>query len=56
MLCENFHARGVTQDGGFAEYVTLRTEAVIHVPKVMDPADAAPLLCAGMTCYSMCPV
>lgn len=21
LLCENFHARGVTQEGGFAEYI-----------------------------------
>lgn len=34
-------------DGGYAEYVLLRTEAVVSVPEDMDPAEAAPLLCAG---------
>jgi D-arabinose 1-dehydrogenase-like Zn-dependent alcohol dehydrogenase len=30
-----------------AEYVLLNTEAVVNVPKDVDPADFAPILCAG---------
>ena len=42
---------GANWDGGFAEYVTLRSEAVIAVPEDMDPAEAAPMLCAGVSTY-----
>lgn len=44
---------GVTTDGGYAEYATLRRECLALVPEDMDPAEAAPLFCAGMTVFSM---
>ena len=43
---------GINRDGGYAEYVTLRSEAVASVPEDIDPAEAAPLLCAGITTFS----
>jgi D-arabinose 1-dehydrogenase-like Zn-dependent alcohol dehydrogenase len=39
-------------DGGFAEYAILRSEAVARIPKEMDPAEVAPLLCAGITVFN----
>lgn len=36
-------------DGGYAEYVTLRAEAAVRIPSELDPAEAAPFLCAGVT-------
>lgn len=51
-MCDNEAVNGVSQDGGFAEYVLLRAEAVVRVPKELDPADAAPLLCAGVTVFN----
>ncbi|KAK4062002.1 uncharacterized protein Triagg1_10165 [Trichoderma aggressivum f. europaeum] len=51
-LCDNAVINGVTQDGGFAEYVLLRTEAVVRIPKELDPAKTAPLLCAGVTVFN----
>ncbi|KAH6991302.1 chaperonin 10-like protein [Ilyonectria sp. MPI-CAGE-AT-0026] len=51
-MCENAAVNGVNRDGGFAEYVLLRAEAVVRVPKEIDPADAAPLLCAGVTVFN----
>ena len=42
----------MTIDGGYAQYVTLRSEAVCWVPKDLDPAETAPLLCAGITTFS----
>lgn len=30
-----------------AEYCLLRSEAVVRIPMDIDPAEAAPLLCAG---------
>ena len=44
---------GIFRDGGYAEYVTLRSEAVASIPADMDPAEAAPLMCAGLTTFSM---
>ena len=43
---------GVLSDGGYAEYVTVRTEAVAAVPRDMDPTEIAPLMCAGATVFS----
>lgn len=34
--------------------MTLRSEAVVAVPQDIDPAEAAPLLCAGITTFSEC--
>lgn len=50
--CENEAINAVSRDGGFAEYVLLRSEAAIRVPAEMDPAEAAPLLCAGVTVFN----
>ncbi|KAI1790965.1 GroES-like protein [Ganoderma leucocontextum] len=43
---------GVLSDGGYAEYVTVRTEAVASVPRDMDPAEVAPMMCAGVTVFN----
>ena len=51
-LCENEQINGVTLDGGYAEYVLLRAEAVVRIPKEIEPAQVAPLLCAGVTVFN----
>ncbi|KFZ17631.1 hypothetical protein V502_04504 [Pseudogymnoascus sp. VKM F-4520 (FW-2644)] len=51
-ICENAVANGITTDGGYAEYVLLRSEAVVRVPMDADPAEYAPLLCAGVTVFN----
>jgi len=51
-MCQNGAINGVTKDGGFAEYVLLRTEATVRVPKEVDPAEYAPILCAGVTVFN----
>ncbi|EHK26388.1 uncharacterized protein TRIVIDRAFT_36028 [Trichoderma virens Gv29-8] len=50
--CEHEAISGLSQDGGYAQYVLLRAEAVVRVPSDLDPADAAPLLCAGVTVFN----
>jgi D-arabinose 1-dehydrogenase-like Zn-dependent alcohol dehydrogenase len=35
-----------------AEYCTLRTEATVRIPHDADPAEYAPLLCAGVTVFN----
>jgi D-arabinose 1-dehydrogenase-like Zn-dependent alcohol dehydrogenase len=51
-MCQNEAINGVTRDGGYGEYVTLRTEAVVRVPENVDPAEYAPILCAGITVFN----
>ncbi|KAE9394931.1 GroES-like protein [Gymnopus androsaceus JB14] len=52
ITCSKKAINGVSQDGGYAEYVLLRTEAVVSVPTELDPAEAAPLFCAGVTTFN----
>ncbi len=47
----NPDADGVTH-GGFSKHIIVREEFVLSVPSSLDPARAAPLLCAGITTYS----
>lgn len=51
-MCVNEQINGVTRDGGYAEYVILRTEAVVSVPQDADPVAFCPLLCAGVTVFN----
>ncbi|MGN8246107.1 NAD(P)-dependent alcohol dehydrogenase [Cellulomonas soli] len=43
--------RSVTQ-GGYSEMIVANEDFVVRVPDVLDPASAAPLLCAGITVYA----
>ncbi|KAL4249821.1 hypothetical protein ABKN59_006642 [Abortiporus biennis] len=52
MVCSQRKINGIFCDGGFAEYATIRSEAIVRVPKGMNPAEAAPLLCAGVTTFN----
>jgi propanol-preferring alcohol dehydrogenase len=42
---------GYSIDGGFGEYTTAFARYVVKVPVGVDPFDAAPLTCAGVTTY-----
>jgi D-arabinose 1-dehydrogenase-like Zn-dependent alcohol dehydrogenase len=50
--CENGPITGFNFDGGYAEYMVAPIEAVARIPNGLEPADAAPLLCAGITTYN----
>ena len=43
---------GITRDGGYAEYMLAPISALALVPDVLRSADAAPLLCAGVTTFN----
>lgn len=43
---------GVTRDGGYAEFVVADADYVAPLPDTLSFADAAPLMCAGLTVYS----
>ena len=50
-LCLSQQDMGYTMDGGFAEYAIGYARHVVRVPDGIDPADASPLTCAGVTTY-----
>jgi len=50
-LCEAQQNTGYSIDGGFAEYAVADADYVVAVPDGVDPLDAAPLTCAGVTTY-----
>ena len=50
-LCESQQNTGYSVDGGFAEYTKAHARYVVKVPAGIDPFDAAPLTCAGVTTY-----
>jgi alcohol dehydrogenase, propanol-preferring len=50
--CERAKITGISYDGGYAEYVVVPHEAVARLPADLDAAEAAPLLCAGVTTYN----
>ena len=50
-LCLSQSNTGYSVDGGFAEYVVANAAYVGRVPAGVDPFDAAPLTCAGVTTY-----
>ena len=52
MGCRNFQVTGFHEDGGYAQYMIARTEAVAAIPDTLSPAEAAPLLCAGVTTFN----
>lgn len=50
-LCLSQRNTGYSVDGGFAEFVKAAARFVVRVPDAVDPLDAAPLTCAGVTTY-----
>src|SRR5262245_25177714 len=51
--CQTFTAiTGITYDGGYAEYMIARADAVATIPAELAAVDAAPLMCAGLTTFN----
>jgi D-arabinose 1-dehydrogenase-like Zn-dependent alcohol dehydrogenase len=50
--CRNLRIPGITYDGGYAEAMVAPADALARIPDDLAPADAAPLLCAGVTTYN----
>ena len=50
-LCLAQENMGYSIDGGFGEYATAYARYSVKVPAGVDPFDAAPLTCAGVTTY-----
>lgn len=43
---------GTVTQGGYSNFIVVDENYVIKIPNALDLADAAPLLCAGVTVYS----
>lgn len=52
ILCAAGQYVGMTRDGGYQEFMLARADYVVPLPDSLDFADAAPLMCAGLTVYS----
>ena len=52
VLCENGPISGISFDGGYADYVIAPANALALIPDDLADADAAPLLCAGITTFN----
>jgi D-arabinose 1-dehydrogenase-like Zn-dependent alcohol dehydrogenase len=50
--CRNLRVPGISYDGGYAEAMVAPTEALAAIPDELGAADAAPLLCAGVTTFN----
>ena len=50
-LCEKALFTGYTRDGGYAEYTVADARYCFPLSGAPDPAEAAPLLCAGLIGY-----
>ena len=50
--CQNEQITGISYDGGYQEYMLAPAEAVAAIPDDLPAADAAPLLCAGITVFN----
>lgn len=50
-LCPSKKITGETVDGGYAEYILADWRYVYPVPDDLNPVEAAPLFCPGVTAY-----
>jgi len=50
--CQNLKICGISYDGGYQEYMVAPVEALAAIPEGLKDAEAAPLLCAGITTYN----
>jgi D-arabinose 1-dehydrogenase-like Zn-dependent alcohol dehydrogenase len=50
--CQNLLIPGISYDGGYQQYMVAPVEALAAIPETLADAEAAPLLCAGITTYN----
>src|SRR5215471_8236814 len=50
--CANVLVCGRSYDGGYQEYMIAPVEALARMPESLDPVEAAPLMCAGITTFN----
>ena len=50
--CRNAQVPGISYDGGYQQYMLAPVEALVPMSETLTDAEAAPLLCAGITTYN----
>ncbi|HEV3279002.1 MAG TPA: alcohol dehydrogenase [Terriglobia bacterium] len=50
--CSNLQIPGISYDGGYQQYMVAPVQALTAIPETLSDADAAPLLCAGVTTFN----
>ena len=50
--CRNLRIPGISYDGGYAEAMVAPADALVAIPDEFGAAEAAPLLCAGVTTFN----
>ncbi|HEX3982804.1 MAG TPA: zinc-dependent alcohol dehydrogenase [Acidisoma sp.] len=50
-ICREAEGTGYSRDGGYADYILARPDYVVELPKSLNAARFAPVLCAGVTTY-----
>ena len=50
--CPNAKICGISYDGGYQEYMVAPVEGLADMPESLDVAEAAPLMCAGVTTFN----
>ena len=52
IACQQGSVPGISYDGGYADYMVAPAEALAALPESLASAEAAPLLCAGITTFN----
>src|SRR5213596_2378709 len=52
MMCVNRKITAIDYDGGYAEYMIARAEALAAIPDELPAEEAGPFMCAGVTVYN----
>jgi len=52
LYCRNPQVAGISYDGGYQQYMVTPVEALAAIPDTLSDAEAAPLLCAGVTTFN----
>jgi D-arabinose 1-dehydrogenase-like Zn-dependent alcohol dehydrogenase len=52
LTCRHLQIPGIAYDGGYSEYVIAPTVALARIPAELSAAEAAPLMCAGVTTFN----
>jgi D-arabinose 1-dehydrogenase-like Zn-dependent alcohol dehydrogenase len=52
LTCSTLQIPGISYDGGYADYMITPFEALAAIPDELSSAEAAPLLCAGITTFN----
>lgn len=51
-MCANRKITGIDSDGGYAEYMLAREEALAAIPEGLPAEEAGPFMCAGVTVFN----